>query len=401
MRVSVINGPNLNLLGSRQPEIYGDWSLADIENACRLWAAAVNAKAETYQSNHEGDIIDRLHAARSEADAVVINPGAFSHYSYAIRDAIEAIEIPTVEVHLSNIKARETWRQHSVVAEVCESTIYGRGVDGYRDAIWHVAARARWPLHTIAYGSEPSQVGDLRLPATDGPYPVAILFHGGFWRDTDGRDVLDAAAIALTERGWATWNVTYRRVGSGGGWAPTMADASAALDALATFAADRNLDLDRVVAVGYEAGGQLAMSFGSGLSEPAVRKRRVHPAAVVGIAPISDLEAAFAENLGDGAIEAYLQETPDYARDRYRQLSPAGLVPIGVPVLVVHGDADTVVPVAMSRAFAGQAADAGDEVIYHELEGIGHEDLIRPGTMAFERVADELDLLSRRIAAAG
>ena len=89
-----------------------------------------------------------------------------------------------------------------------------------------------------------------------------------------------------------------------------MADASAALEALTTFAADRNLDLDRVVAVGYEAGGQLAMSFGSGLAEPKVRKRRVHPAAVVGIAPISDLNAAFAENLGDGAIEAFLQGDP-------------------------------------------------------------------------------------------
>lgn len=143
MQISVINGPNLNLLGTRQPEIYGDWSLDELENACRLWAAEVNATADTFQSNHEGELIDRLHLARDGTDGVVINPGAFSHYSYAIRDAIEAIEIPTVEVHLSNIKEREPWRQYSVVAEVCVATIYGRGVDGYRDAIMHLAARTK------------------------------------------------------------------------------------------------------------------------------------------------------------------------------------------------------------------------------------------------------------------
>ena len=139
MRISVINGPNLNLLGTRQPEIYGDWSLEQLDGACREWAAEVGATVDTYQSNHEGDLIDRLHEARETAEGVVINPGALTHYSYAIRDAIEAIEIPTVEVHLSNIKEREPWRRHSVVEEVCVATFSGRGVDGYRDAIRHLA----------------------------------------------------------------------------------------------------------------------------------------------------------------------------------------------------------------------------------------------------------------------
>lgn len=141
MRIALINGPNLNLLGSRQPEIYGDSTLADIEDACRSWAAEVGATVDAFQSNHEGGIIDRLHRARDDADGVVINPGAYSHYSYAIRDAIEAIEIPTVEVHISDITAREEWRQHSVVSEVCVATIYGRGVEGYRDAIWHLTGQ--------------------------------------------------------------------------------------------------------------------------------------------------------------------------------------------------------------------------------------------------------------------
>ena len=142
MRISVINGPNLNLLGTRQPEIYGDWSLEQLNDACRQWAAEVGATVDTYQSNHEGDLIDRLHEARETAEGVVINPGALTHYSYAIRDAIEAIEIPSVEVHLSNIKDRERWRHHSVVEEVCVATFSGRGVDGYRDAIRHLAGGA-------------------------------------------------------------------------------------------------------------------------------------------------------------------------------------------------------------------------------------------------------------------
>ena len=139
MRISVINGPNLNLLGTRQPGIYGDWSLERLDNACRDWAAEVDAIVDTYQSNHEGDLIDRLHEARQSAEGVVINPGALAHYSYAIRDAIEAIEIPTVEVHISNIKERETWRHDSVVEEVCVATFAGLGVDGYRAAIRHLA----------------------------------------------------------------------------------------------------------------------------------------------------------------------------------------------------------------------------------------------------------------------
>lgn len=139
MRISVINGPNLNLLGMRNPEHYGDWTLDQLEVACAQWAAEVEATVDTYQSNHEGDLIDRLHQARDEADAIIINPGALTHYSYAIRDAIEAIGTPTIEVHLSDIANREEWRRKSVVSEVCVATIMGQGVDGYRQAIHRLA----------------------------------------------------------------------------------------------------------------------------------------------------------------------------------------------------------------------------------------------------------------------
>jgi len=110
MRIVIINGPNLNLIGTRSPEIYGSTSLEELDGLCRSWAADLGAVVATYQSNHEGDLIDRLHAAR-DADGVVINPGAFTHYSLAIRDAIDAIGIPTVEVHISNVRDRESWRR--------------------------------------------------------------------------------------------------------------------------------------------------------------------------------------------------------------------------------------------------------------------------------------------------
>jgi len=137
MNIHIINGPNLNLLGVRQPEIYGHETLGDIEKKMRQIFEQKNVALHFFQSNSEGGIIDALHAARyaHNADAVVINPGAYTHYSIAIRDAVAAIQIPVIEVHLSNIHAREPFREHSVVAAVCRGRIEGLGWNGYRLAV--------------------------------------------------------------------------------------------------------------------------------------------------------------------------------------------------------------------------------------------------------------------------
>src|SRR3990172_1484871 len=140
MRLLVVNGPNLNLLGIRRPDMYGSATLAELDELCRQWAATVGATVETFQSNHEGEIIDRLHGAIAACDGVVINPGALTHYSYALHDAIEAVGIPTVEVHITDVAAREPWRAHSVVAAACVATISGHGLDGYRMAIERLTA---------------------------------------------------------------------------------------------------------------------------------------------------------------------------------------------------------------------------------------------------------------------
>lgn len=131
MRILVLHGPNLNLLGHREPQVYGALGLDAINNALSELAIELGADIEFYQSNHEGALVDRLHMARQEADAVIFNPGAFTHYSIAIRDAVAAISIPVVEVHLTNIYARENFRHHSVIAPVAAGQISGFGAQGY------------------------------------------------------------------------------------------------------------------------------------------------------------------------------------------------------------------------------------------------------------------------------
>ncbi|AMO98664.1 3-dehydroquinate dehydratase, type II [Collimonas arenae] len=134
--ILLLNGPNLNLLGTREPEVYGSTSLADVEQAAQAQAAATGARLECFQSNHEGALIDRIHAAKAEGvDAIVINPGGLTHTSVALRDALAGVAIRFVEIHISNIHQREAFRHHSYLSDVAVGVICGLGVDGYRAAV--------------------------------------------------------------------------------------------------------------------------------------------------------------------------------------------------------------------------------------------------------------------------
>ncbi len=132
----LLNGPNLNLLGTREPQVYGRETLADVEQAAVAQASAAGAILVCFQSNHEGALIDRIHAARTEGvDAIVINPGGLTHTSVALRDALAGVAIPFVEVHISNIHQREEFRHHSYLSAIAIGTICGLGIEGYRFAI--------------------------------------------------------------------------------------------------------------------------------------------------------------------------------------------------------------------------------------------------------------------------
>ena len=140
--ILVLNGPNLNMLGTREPEKYGHATLADVEALCRETAAKFGLKADCRQSNREGELIDFIHEAHArKAAGIVINAGAYSHTSIALHDALVAVTIPTVEVHISNIHARENFRHHSFTAKAAFATLCGFGIDGYRLAINGLAAR--------------------------------------------------------------------------------------------------------------------------------------------------------------------------------------------------------------------------------------------------------------------
>lgn len=143
MKIMVINGPNLNMLGVREPEVYGNKSYADLENYIEEYAESVGAEVVVMQSNSEGDIIDYIHYALGTQDAIVINPGAYTHYSYAITDALSSVNLPTVEVHLSNIHKREEFRHKSVTAPSCIGQICGLGFDGYKLAIDYLLANVK------------------------------------------------------------------------------------------------------------------------------------------------------------------------------------------------------------------------------------------------------------------
>lgn len=250
----------------------------------------------------------------------------------------------------------------------------------------------------IHYGTQRAQVAELwRPPGATGPVPVVVLFHGGFWRSVYTKRLMHRLAAAVVRRGWAAWNVEYRRVGlggGGGGWPGTLEDAAAAMDHLRSL---HGLDLGRVAVCGHSAGGQLALwcaardrlpsgAPGAGAPEgPSVPVRLA-----VSLAGVVDLHEAARLELGHGAVQAFLGGEATDRPDRYAAASPAVLRPSAAEQLLVHGTADTVVPLAMSERYVVQGRATGERVALCAVQGAGHMGLIDPRGPAWTEAARHL-----------
>lgn len=241
---------------------------------------------------------------------------------------------------------------------------------------------------THPYGRTPEQVAELVLPP-DGrtPHPVAVLLHGGFWRARFDRSTMAALAVDLARRGWASWNVEYRRAGTGGGPLEAITDARSAIAHLERV--HEPLDLDRIVLVGHSAGAQLALCAVGALAGPEnVRPPRA--SAVVCLAGVCDLESAAREGIGEGATVQFMGGTPEEVPELYAAADPIRRLPSGARVLLVHGDRDGRVPLEQSRAYLRAARHEGERCELLELPGTDHFDLIDPSSEAWAAVAERL-----------
>jgi acetyl esterase/lipase len=232
------------------------------------------------------------------------------------------------------------------------------------------------------YGEHPDQHGELFLPSGEARTGVAVVLHGGFWRDAYDRSLMDRLCEDLARAGLPAWNLEYRRLPQGG-WPETFDDVAAGIDALG----DLGLDTSSVVAIGHSAGGHLAL-WAAARVEPRVRV--THAVSQAGVA---DLREAARLRLSDCVVHDLLGGTPDEVPERYAAASPAELLPLGVPQLLVHGGRDDVVPPVVSRAYAEAARAAGDDVELVEDAGADHVDVIDPGHALWAAVLERLPAL--------
>ena len=248
-----------------------------------------------------------------------------------------------------------------------------------------------------SYGEDPSQFGELHLPAGPGPFPVVVVVHGGFWRAAYDLSLGTPLAVDLAGRGYAVWNLEYRRVGGGGGWPTTFQDVAAGIDRLATLeAAGSPLDLSTVVGLGHSAGGHLATWAAArpGLPADSPGAGPIVPlTGVLAQAGVLDLRLAADDGLGADAAQEFLGGGPDDVPDRYAVASPVQRLPIGVPVVCVHGTADTNVPLSQSESYVRSATAAGDEAELVTVDG-DHFVVIDVGSAAWRTVVGVVDDLT-------
>lgn len=251
--------------------------------------------------------------------------------------------------------------------------------------------------HRIAYGSDPLQFGELRLPKNaKGKLPVVVVIHGGCWFAEYDLHHLAAFSDALTKLGVATWTIEYRRIGDkGGAWPGTFQDVAKGTDYLREVAKKHPLDLQRVVVIGHSAGGQLALWLTARKNLPKTSElyapNPLPLRGVVSLAGISDLKK-YRPNCDD-SVNKLLGGSPEQFAERYQQTSPMELLPLKVPVRLIHGAKDRIVPIELGRDFEAAAKRKGDEATLTTLETAGHFDLISPTSNVWATVEESIRTL--------
>jgi acetyl esterase/lipase len=244
-------------------------------------------------------------------------------------------------------------------------------------------------VQTLTYGEHPDQSGVLYVPAGEPPrsgWPVAVVIHGGSWRESYRRDLTAPAAADLSRRGIAGWNIEFRRVGGDGGWPTTFEDIAAAIDHLPDL--DAPLDLARVALVGHSSGGMLALwALGRRAGDPG-GEPQVRPAAACVLAPIADL-GSLRETTADDPLVGLLGGTAQEVTDRWEAIDPVRRVGHGLPVVIGHGQDDDSVPLVQSRAYLEAARAAADPVELITERG-DHMAVVHPGSAAWQRPAERL-----------
>jgi acetyl esterase/lipase len=258
--------------------------------------------------------------------------------------------------------------------------IRGRGLNGLRYAVDSWYFHRFHPSTTVAYGQHAQQRMEMRIPTGSGPFPVAVLIHGGYWKPWWDSDLMDAMAVDLTARGYATCNIEYRRP-SESNWAATTSDVESAFGSLTTTPEAHRLDLDRVVVLGHSAGGQLAVRMAADTAAAPLR-----PALVVSLAGVLDLRTADQRGLGDNAVSAALGDRYSPASEIHRRASPIERLPIGVPQLVVCGLDDEPDLLEISRHYSDRARVSNDQVATLESPG-DHFAVIEPRSEIWQLTA--------------
>jgi acetyl esterase/lipase len=309
-------------------------------------------------------------------DAVIFNPGEAG----SLDDRFKPIPAVGVRFRLGS--------PATSVADDALEWITGRGLDGYRWAMRYIMAVGEWPFEIHSYGADRAQVAELRVPTGTGPHPVVVLVHGGGWKALWGKDLMVPLAVDLARRGYASWNLEFRRLGNGGGWPTTFGDMALAIDALTGIADDRNLDLRRVAFAGHSSGAHLA------LWAAADERAAIRPSLAVSLSGMLDLIESDHRGLigGENVTAKLLGGSFHDVADRYSMASPLERLPLGVPQVLLQG-LDDYIPdlVDMNRKYFEAAKAAGDAVELVELERVDHLRPIDPTSTVWEETVRRIE----------